>query len=235
MKKRISLARKLNLWRTIAITSTSLLILIETYSSFRGKSPTRPHPVPTFRLRWDLGDIVENEGMSSGVQLGVERGIFSAQLLDRWQSCKRFVLVDLWAPPYDFQSEVDGRLVNYTNVNIETCKDRRASCADKYRGEQFDFIYIDGRHDYKGVSEDLEQWWPLLRPGGIFAGHDYLSAADVPDEIQDDWSINYDGTVDALGRAAKGAVDEFANKHSLQLTISYKENPWSTWALRKPL
>jgi hypothetical protein len=30
------------------------------------------------------------------------------------------------------------------------------------------------RHDYCGVKEDLENYWPKLKRGGIIAGHDYL-------------------------------------------------------------
>jgi hypothetical protein len=25
------------------------------------------------------------------------------------------------------------------------------------------------RHDYCGVKEDIENWWPKLKPGGIMA------------------------------------------------------------------
>ena len=31
-----------------------------------------------------------------------------------------------------------------------------------------DFIYLDARHDYKGVAEDLRAWWPALRSGGVY-------------------------------------------------------------------
>lgn len=31
-------------------------------------------------------------------------------------------------------------------------------------------------HDYCGVMEDLQAYWPKLRSGGIFAGHDYIDA-----------------------------------------------------------
>ncbi len=242
MKKRLSVSRKLFLWRSFSIASTGIFIIYISLrdsggqSSSKGISTIRTPPVPTFKLRWDLGHILEKEGMTSGVELGVQRGIFSAEILDRWPSCKRYVLVDLWTEPNAFKPEVDQRLSNYTNrVNIEPCQDFTTTCAKKYAGQQFDYIYVDARHDYKGVLEDLEAWWDLLRPGGIFAGHDYMSAADVPPEITDDWSVNYDGTIDPLGRAVKGAVDEFANKHSVQLTVGYHEPLWSTWAMRKPL
>jgi hypothetical protein len=54
-----------------------------------------------------------------------------------------------------------------------------------------DYVYVDARHDYCGVKEDLEAWWPKLRRGGILAGHDYLDAAEVrakPSPAKQDWA-----------------------------------------------
>ena len=42
----------------------------------------------------------------------------------------------------------------------------------------YDFVYLDARHDYKGVVADLNAYWPLLRRGGIMAGHDYIWATE---------------------------------------------------------
>ena len=51
--------------------------------------------------------------------------------------------------------------------------------AKKLRKESLDFVYIDARHDYCAMMEDLEAYWPLVTPGGILAGHDYMSSPEV--------------------------------------------------------
>lgn len=40
--------------------------------------------------------------------------------------------------------------------------------------EFFDWIYIDALHTEVAVSEDLNIWWPKLRPGGLMSGDDYV-------------------------------------------------------------
>ena len=46
--------------------------------------------------------------------------------------------------------------------------------------QSLDFQYIDARHDYEGVLEDLRAWWPKLCPGGLMAGHDYDNVNGMP-------------------------------------------------------
>jgi predicted O-methyltransferase YrrM len=39
--------------------------------------------------------------------------------------------------------------------------------------ETFDLIYLDGDHSCTGLLNDLEVWWPKLKPGGTMVGHDW--------------------------------------------------------------
>ena len=40
--------------------------------------------------------------------------------------------------------------------------------------EYFDFIYVDGyAHTGEEKGKTFIDWFPKLKPGGIFAGHDY--------------------------------------------------------------
>src|SRR5262249_3270874 len=42
-----------------------------------------------------------------------------------------------------------------------------------------DFVFLDGDHSEKAVREDLQTWYPLIKPGGILGIHDY-SNPDFP-------------------------------------------------------
>lgn len=43
----------------------------------------------------------------------------------------------------------------------------------------YDMIFVDADHSYPGVKRDIELWTPKMRPGGIWAFHDYGST-DYP-------------------------------------------------------
>jgi predicted O-methyltransferase YrrM len=46
------------------------------------------------------------------------------------------------------------------------------------------FCFIDGDHFNPGVKQDLDNFWPKVKMGGIFAGHDYSNEfAEVVKEV----------------------------------------------------
>lgn len=61
------------------------------------------------------------------------------------------------------------------------------------QGLQFDSIFIDGDHSFEAVKSDIESWLPLIRPGGLIAGHDFWAAhpgvMDAVNELIDDFEV----------------------------------------------
>jgi hypothetical protein len=96
--------------------------------------------------------------------------------------------------------------------------------------ESCDFVYIDGNHSYSHVKEDLRLWFPKVKRGGVFAGHDYFDA--VADKDLE--PIFCDGVTPAklTSYGAKSAVDEFAAKSGLELFLTREKltrTQFPTW------
>lgn len=49
---------------------------------------------------------------------------------------------------------------------IESRSDNQETI-NKFEDETFDVIMVDGAHEYEPVLEDIENWWPKLKKGGI--------------------------------------------------------------------
>jgi len=211
----------------------------EEHKKFRG--------IPPFKKREDLGTILEQEGKKVGVELGVQKGKFAEKILRQWKSCEQYMLVDLWKAQNNYMDVAnindDGQERNFKETMlrmkqfekhtlISKCRDYTTKCTKVVKDDYFDFVYVDARHDYLGVRTDLIEWWPKLKDGGLFCGHDFVTSDEIKWTKQD-WSINFDGTRDPQGRAVKGAVLEFADMVGRQVVISYREGNWNTWCVRK--
>jgi predicted O-methyltransferase YrrM len=48
-----------------------------------------------------------------------------------------------------------------------------------------DLIYIDGSHEYVDVKNDIQDYIPLLNPGGIMFGDDMITWKDVGKAVED--------------------------------------------------
>jgi hypothetical protein len=221
--------------------------------------------IPPIRIREDLGGLLRSLDKRIGAELGVQAGNFANSLMRRWKKVDEFVMVDLWAHQenyieaanvnnqqqealYQQSRSVGNQLVKAGILaKFTMCRNLTVACALQFPDNYFNFIYVDARHDYKGVLDDLRAWWPKLKMGGIFAGHDYTEqsepyGASCPqtNSGNEDWTKNYDGTVDETGRVTKGGVDDFFSDRfgdlkgcPRQLTITYREPAWNTWIVGK--
>jgi hypothetical protein len=62
---------------------------------------------------------------------------------------------------------------------IDIVKGDHSILCDNYENNFFDFVYIDSEHTYEPTKRDIAQWWPKVKVGGVFAGHDYKNKSGV--------------------------------------------------------
>jgi len=62
---------------------------------------------------------------------------------------------------------------------------KSSDVSDRFTKEGFDFVWIDGDHSKSGITRDLELYYPLVKPGGIFGGHDYLQCHPLTEIIKE--------------------------------------------------
>eukprot|EP01006_Ploeotia_vitrea_P065912 TRINITY_DN9401_c0_g1_i2.p1 TRINITY_DN9401_c0_g1~~TRINITY_DN9401_c0_g1_i2.p1 ORF type:complete len:314 (+),score=29.95 TRINITY_DN9401_c0_g1_i2:56-997(+) len=210
-----------------------------------------PKFVPPFKKREQLGDLAEREGMKVGLEIGVQEGKFAESMLSKWKSVQTYYCLDAWEHQENYmdvankEQKVQDSYYEATQKRLKKFEPKvqfvRAFsnvAVSQFEDESIDLIYVDARHDYTGVTEDITLYWPKLRPGGIIAGHDYVDVAEVAEPQRQrwgkqDWSINPDGTKRTDGKAVRSAANEFAASKGRQIMVTYEDGYWPTWVLRK--
>ena len=74
-------------------------------------------------------------------------------------------------------TEHDDRYKLYRNTSDDACK--------FFKKESVDFIFIDGLHTYEQVKKDCENYYSILKEGGIFSGHDYNTILEVRNAVNE--------------------------------------------------
>jgi len=173
--------------------------------------------------RDELGNLLnELQLLGEGAEIGVCRGKYSCQLLKTWHG-RLLHLVDPWRKLSDYRDglNVSDRENEHryqeTLIRLKIFSERfrihrklSAEAVDAFSDKSLDFVYIDANHEYRHIRADLELWYPKIRSGGVFAGHDFIDG------------INVNGIF-----GVKTAVEEFVA--SKQLTFQVTEEEFPTW------
>jgi len=185
--------------------------------------------------RNELPALLNARGLlGRGAEIGVKTGRYSDELLSSWQG-EELISIDPWlsAEPDEYvdrsnvsQDEFE-RYYEITQERLARHGNRSSiwrvtsvEATERVPDHSFDFVYIDARHDYDSVMEDLAAWCCKVRSGGILAGHDYVDG-DLP---QGEFHV-------------KSAVDEFFGRR--QIPVHSTEGPsavelFPSWIVEVP-
>lgn len=169
-----------------------------------------------------------------GLEIGVQFGNFTERLL-KFSKLRRVYSVDPWMHfgpnQYLDRANVNQEVQDYRYLQtVNRCipygvrsvvmRMTSEDAAKLFPAGSLDFVYIDANHSYEMVKQDIEMWWPKVRMGGIFAGHDYLDGFKNDSEF-----------------GVKRAVDEHASHYGQKLFVTNAssgwEVEWPTWYLFK--
>ena len=137
-------------------------------------------------MRWDavLRRLSDSRPLV-GAEVGVWRGELSHQLLVNRPKLTLW-LIDPWLemqcgydPTRYSQENCDKAYENVKQICLDS--DSRGfirrkpsvEAAPAFEDRSLDFVFIDARHNYRSVRDDINAWLSKVRPGGWIGGHDY--------------------------------------------------------------
>lgn len=164
--------------------------------------------IAKFETRADLALIVPPGGYM--IELGVAAGDFATRLMRRNPEAA-YIGIDRYSDHHGEDEYLAAR-ARIDGLGGALLRESFDSANQWFCDDYAHLIYVDGyAHTGQEGGQTLRDWWPKVRPGGVFAGHDYC----------------------ARWRQTMAAVDEFVAARGLVLHV-IDDKPCASWWVRKP-
>lgn len=181
------------------------------------RSILRPDP-RSDRMREHIRELNSRGSKLKVAEIGVLKGKH-ARTLQNQLSIKKMYLIDPYDayPDYDEEKSSEEKLGRAKNAARNKLQEfENLVWIEQYSQDAveqvecpLDYVYVDGNHEYQYVKKDIEEYYRLLKPGGIIAGHDF--------------SGSWPGVVEA--------VTEFAKEENVEFHL---EDFGTDWFIKKP-
>ncbi len=153
-------------------------------------------------------------------EVGIYKGIH-AEVIYQTLKPSKFYMVDTWKDSELFKdmdniyNSVVNKFGNLSGCNIIRASSFDASILLDSAKEKLDVVYLDSSHVYDNVLDDISYWYPLVKSGGMFCGHDYNKKQYN--------NLNIKCNV-------KGAVNDFFKPKGYHINISKNGRDW--WIIK---
>ena len=120
-----------------------------------------------------------------GIEIGTCQGLLTKTLLMYFPNLKKLYTIDPYI--HDDTSEFEAHqpqpwlddCLDQANVALKEYGDRvlqlimKSDDASLHTPDEVDFVWIDGDHTIDQIERDIIHYYPKVKKGGIFGGHDY--------------------------------------------------------------
>ena len=236
------------------IAVPALLLASLQRSPTRAFLPPAVSSLPPLKCRDDLAARAQALDLTGlAAEIGVRDGLFAKHNLAAWNG-RRYYMIDAWShrPPeievglqdatLDDMNEPQERShlarMEQARLNTQQWSSRREMvrafstvASTQFQHDQFDWVYIDALHTYEAVKRDLEAWWPLVRPGGMMSGDDFVDYSDAK-------MVEWNGALPVkFSWGTRRAVTEFfrAVGSPIRVTYMYDCYNYPAWYVRKAI
>jgi hypothetical protein len=159
-----------------------------------------------------------------GAEVGVFRALTLCTLLQNCPNIKHIYAIDSYKPYTDFIKNPYNEIPAYSigekeiefikltalhnikwsgfDYKVKILEQDSSFVATQTGNESLDFVFLDTCMTYEQEVQDLKDWYPKVKKGGLFSGHD--------------WNCS----------AVQRAVNEFIETNKLTQQLSVFDNVW---------
>jgi hypothetical protein len=131
-----------------------------------------------------------------GIEVGTCRAESTSYLLEKCPNIMRIFTIDPYKSYQDWNGEITqdviDKFMKAAKKNLKPYGDRvrmirepSLEATNNFTDTLVDFVFIDGDHSYEATLADCEAYYPFLKKGGFFCGHDYANLDSVRKAVTD--------------------------------------------------
>jgi hypothetical protein len=135
---------------------------------------------------WDR--ILRVTGTKIMAEVGVWKGDFAKEILEKCEFIERYYMIDPWAnlpdwnKPFNVTKDIFDVIykeaiekTSFASSKTIVLRGRTKEVVNSIPDESLDFAYIDGDHTLRGITIDLIKLLPKIKENGLIGGDDFTN------------------------------------------------------------